>query len=151
MEKKTTVWGLGNEVYGDDAVGIVVVQKLNALPLPKHMEAYSCYTVPGNYVARLRGHTGRLIIVDAADMDITPGEFRRFSMDEIADVSFTNHDMPLNLLLADLRDTTTIIGVQTERVELGAPLSLSVEGAATRLAELIRLEKFEEIPPLVTR
>lgn len=149
IKQFTAVWGLGNELYGDDQVGIRVCQNLAKMDQERRFDVCLCYTVPGNYVARLRKNTpSMLIIVDASDMDITPGEFRRFSLDEIADVSFTNHDMPIDLMLEPYRKITTVIGIQPQRVELGSPMTSLMVKTASVVAEIILAEKTFEIPKL---
>ncbi len=149
MIGKTMIWGLGNELYGDDQVGIEVCRKLMEMDADGRLEISICYTVPGNYVSKaIRLRPSRLILVDASDMGLKPGEFRRFSLDEIEDVSFTNHDMPIDKMLAPLSPITTVIGIQPQRVELGAPLTDLMEKTATTVAGMIARGEVDHIPRL---
>lgn len=145
---KTMIWGLGNELYGDDAVGVIISDRLKRTP-PADTVVYTCYTVPGNYVYAIkRERPEKLILVDASDMGLTPGDFRRFSIERISDVSFTNHDMPLNLMLSQFNLETFVIGIQPERVVLGAPLSAKVASAAKKIEEILRRGDTGKIAPL---
>ncbi|MCF4112959.1 MULTISPECIES: hydrogenase maturation protease [Dethiosulfovibrio] len=145
---KTMIWGLGNELYGDDAVGVIISDRLKVTP-PADTVVYTCYTVPGNYVYAIKKESPeRLILVDASDMGLMPGDFRRFSIERISDVSFTNHDMPLNLMLNQFDLETFVIGIQPDRVVLGAPLSVKVASAAEKVERILRRGRAYEIAPL---
>lgn len=149
MDDKIMVWGLGNELYGDDQVGIEVCRKLMDMDVQRNLETFICRTVPGNYVSKIgKSKPSRLILVDASDMGLAPGEFRRFSLKEIKDVSFTNHDMSIDLMLEPFQDMVTIIGIQPQRVQLGAPMTPSLEKAAIAVAKIILEGKFDDIPEL---
>lgn len=149
MNERTMIWGLGNELYGDDQVGIEVCRKLMKMDIDGILDISICYTVPGNYVSKaVKLRPYRLILIDASDMGLNPGEFRRFFLDDIKDVSFTNHDMPIDRMLAPLSHITTVIGIQPQRVELGAPLSELLDRAATIVARIIVRGEVEDIPRL---
>lgn len=145
--EKITLWGLGNELLGDDAVGMIVIKKLKALRVTD-MELYICGTAPGNFLGKLKNPPDKLVLVDASDMGLKPGEFRQFGLDWVNEVSFTNHDMPLNLILGGYRDITTVIGIQPLRTAIGAPLSEALEKASDRLAKLLAERRFKDIPVL---
>lgn len=149
IKAKTMVWGIGNELYGDDQVGIAACRYLLEMDLEEILDVFLCYTVPGNYVSKIEKHRPtQLIILDASDMGLAPGGFRRFSLSEIKDVSFTNHDMPINLMLEPYQDITTIVGIQPKRVELGAPMTSLLEKTALTVARIILEGRLEEIPAL---
>lgn len=149
MNDRIMIWGLGNELYGDDQVGIEVCRKLMKMDTGGTLDISICYTVPGNYVSRANKlRPSRLILVDTSDMGLNPGEFRRFSLDDIGDVSFTNHDMPIDVMLASFSQITTVIGIQPQRIELGAPLTKLMEDTATRIARIIARGDVDSIPRL---
>jgi hydrogenase 3 maturation protease len=129
-------WGVGNALLGDDAVGCRVAELLAERGIP----AVDCGTTPENYVPALSKKPPRvLLIVDAVDMGLPPGEYRKLSLEESGAAADSCHGVPLSLLLAPFAELFEIIvlGVQPASLHLGAPLSAPVEEAARRLAEWI--------------
>jgi len=131
------IWCLGNILLGDDAVGYRVAELL----LEKNISGVvDCGTTPENHIALLRRHPpSTLLIVDAADMGISPGELRRLSIEELEAVATVSHNIPVSLLLSPFAGKFEIIvlGIQPAVTRLGAPLSEAVENAAHRVADLI--------------
>ncbi len=140
------IWGLGNELRGDDAVGVWISERLRQDPSLKGL-VHTCFTVPGNYVAVLRRERPeRLILVDSADMGLPPGSVRRLPLGRTADVSFSNHDMPLELMLASFSVSVTVIGIQPQRTDLGAPLTEAVLNSAQEVLEALRNDDLDRFP-----
>jgi hydrogenase 3 maturation protease len=102
--------------------------------------AVDCGTAPENYVAALGKNPPRaLLIVDAVDMGLPPGEWRKLSLDELDAAADSSHGVPLSLLLSPFADSVeiTVLGIQPASFRLGAPLSDAVEKTASRVAEMI--------------
>jgi hydrogenase 3 maturation protease len=121
---------------GDDAVGCRVAELLAERGIP----AADCGTTPENYLPTLRKNPPRaLVIVDAVDMGLPPGEYRELSLKDLDAAADTSHGVPLSLLLSPFEDfmEITVLGIQPESLRLGAPLSDAVEKAAFRAAALI--------------
>jgi hydrogenase 3 maturation protease len=130
------VWGVGNVLLGDDAVGCRVAELLAERGIP----AVDCGTAPENYIPALSKNPPRaLLIVDAADMGLPPGECRKLSLEELDAAADATHGIPLSLLLSPFagRFEITVLGIQPASLRLGAPLSEAVEKAALRAADLI--------------
>lgn len=149
MRVKTMVWGIGNAIYGDDRAGVEVSERLKKNP-PDNTSIYTCYTVPGNYIIKIKKDSPqRLIIVDASDMGLSPGEIRQFSLSRIADVSFTNHDMPLSMMLLPFKSLeVTVIGIQPERVTLTEQITEKTLKAVETVTQLIQSDRIDEIESL---
>jgi hydrogenase maturation protease len=133
------VWGVGNVLMGDDAVGCRVAELLAERGVP----AVDCGTTPENYVPALNKNPPRALwIVDAVDMGLPPGECRKLSLKDLMGLDAaadSSHGIPLPLLLSPFEDfmEITVLGIQPESFSLGAPLSDAVEKAAFRAVELI--------------
>jgi hydrogenase 3 maturation protease len=141
------VWGVGNALLGDDAVGCRVAELLAERGIP----AVDCGTAPENYVAALSKNPPRaLLIVDAVDMGLSPGECGKLSLEELDAAADSSHGVPLSLLLSPFAELFEIVvlGVQPASLRLGAPLSEPVEKAAIRIAEWI--SGSGEQPPIPT-
>ncbi|MDR1378349.1 MAG: hydrogenase maturation protease [Synergistaceae bacterium] len=144
-EEKPWVWGVGNVLLGDDAVGCKVAELLLERGMPG---VVVCGTMPENYVATLRKISPRtLLIVDAANMGLAPGEFRRFSVGELNAVMDSSHGIPLSVLLGPFMDSIEIVvlGIQPSTLRLGASLSEAVERAAHRVTDLISRNEWREV------
>ena len=74
------ILGLGNSLRGDDGAGPAVVAALSSMDLPPHVELLDGGTPGLETVLLLEGYE-RVIIVDAADIGLEPGEWRRFTPD----------------------------------------------------------------------
>jgi hydrogenase 3 maturation protease len=136
---------VGNVLLGDDAVGCRVVELLRERGV---RGAVDCGTTPENHAAALRKDPSRvLLIVDAADMGLPPGECRKLSLGELDSVMESSHGVPLPLLLADFMDSIEIaaLGIQPSTLQLGAPLSDAVEKAALHVANLIAQGKWRDV------
>jgi hydrogenase 3 maturation protease len=130
---------------GDDGAGNVVAARIRR---PGWI-AFDCGTVPENFTGKVKDlHPEILVLVDAADMKILPGEFRLVPPEHIADVAFGTHALSLRILidyLAPYADRILFIGIQPEHVEPGSSLSDTVQRGVERLARLIEREEFDRL------
>ena len=142
------IWCLGNVLLGDDAVGCKVAELLRA---KKITGVVDCGTTPENYIASLRTQPpSTLLIIDAADMGISPGELRRLSIEELDTAATVSHNIPLSLLLSPFVGIfeIAVLGIQPAMTRLGAPLSEAAEKAASHVTDLIESGEWETIQRL---
>ena len=142
------IWCLGNVLLGDDAVGCKVAELLHA---KKITGVVDCGITPENHIAALRAQPPSiLLIVDAADMGISPGELRRFSIEELDTATTVSHNIPISLLLLPFVDVFEIVvlGIQPATTQLGTALSDAAEKAARRVADLIKLGEWKRVQKL---
>ena len=71
----TCVVGVGNEMRGDDAVGLAVVRALSGT-VPEGVAVLECEGEPVSLLSAWEGHA-RAIVVDATQSDAEPGTIRR--------------------------------------------------------------------------
>jgi hydrogenase 3 maturation protease len=139
------LFGIGNPLLGDDGAGPFIASQMKG----SCWEVFDCGTAPENFTGKVTAlHPEILILVDAADMQINPGEFRVVSPGRIADVAFGTHSLPLGVLidyLAPCAGRIIFIGIQPGVVSPGASLSPEVREGSLRLARLIRAESFDDI------
>lgn len=142
------LWGIGNPLNSDDAAGPVLADRIKA-KAPEWLNVFNCETVPENYLAPLgRISPETLIIVDAADMGIDPGEIRRMTLKDFSNVSFSTHGLPLDIMLEGYNPAVIIIGIQPSSRDLSMELSPPVMNALDRLEELILSRKWATIPDI---
>jgi len=161
---KTLIIGLGNPILGDDGVGWVVAEKVQAaladpqsgIPDPQSVEV-DCASLGGlSLMERLTG-AERVILVDAIFTGTQPvGTVRRFLLDELPDLSAGHsasaHDTSLRNALQVGRDmqvplpddeNVIIVTVEAQAVydfsqELSPAVAAAVPLALQQVLELLR-------------
>jgi hydrogenase maturation protease len=121
----TLVFGWGNPSRGDDAIGPLFVERIEALALPG-VECLTDFQLQVEHALDLKGRQ-RVLFVDASLATAT------FEVKPIApekDASFTTHAMTAQAVLKVYRDLededpppTWLLAVGGRDFELGAPLS----------------------------
>lgn len=118
--------GIGNELRGDDGVGNVIAREI-AESKPEGWLSVPCETVPENFTGLVKQHRpGLLVLVDAADMGLQPGEFRIIPPEKLDSDVLGTHGMPLRHLVTYLRPyagKTIFIGVQPGKMTMGKGMS----------------------------
>jgi hydrogenase maturation protease len=130
------VIGVGAEHRGDDAVGIEVARRL------KNVDAVTCQGGSLNLIDLWEGWSD-VVIVDAMRSGAEPGTIKRFDGlgDRLPSSSFvtthalaTGEAIELARVLDRLPPRLTVIGIEAGCVDLGAPMSPQVRGAAEQVA-----------------
>ena len=144
---------VGSVLRGDDAVGPFVAKLYKENELEGWMLVEGDQT-PENELGYLRRlHPKRIVMIDAADMELEAGEIRLIKAEDVkTSFLFTTHSMPITYLLGQLEeacDELVFIGVQPAQTEFFAPLTESVrESAKTIYHSLLKGSDFSEIAPL---
>jgi hydrogenase 3 maturation protease len=140
--------GIGNPLNGDDGVGIYVAERFRKddwIPL-------ACGTAPENFTGIIRKtRPSCLVLIDAAAMGISPGEYRIIPRHRIADVSMGTHQLPLSMLIDFLSDSAgqiVLIGIQPGRVATGEEISPQTREGANRLVHELLFGRIDRIPVL---
>lgn len=128
---------VGNGMMGDDGAGVLLAQMLRDHPL----EGWSILnggSAPENVAHHLRdADVRRVLVVDAADMDLPPGSIRRIDAARLEDpFLLTTHTLPLSFLIESLREfvpQVDLVGIQPSIVAFGFPISEEVRLAVDQL------------------
>jgi len=158
--RATLVIGLGNPLRGDDGVGVRVAQMLATQALPPDVEVVDGGTQGLGLVNLMEGRR-RVILVDAADVGRAPGEFVRFTPDEVrllgdeAHLSVHAGGLRDALLLAQalqvLPDEVIIFGVQPAHLEWDSALSPEIEATLPDLIAAVLEESVDSDEWIVAR
>ena len=136
---------IGNNDRGDDGVGNYIASEFSH----PDWRVLDCQTVPESFSGVVtREKPDKLVLVDAADMKLAPGEIRRIRPDNIREVNTGTHSMPLYLLINHLAEYTrdvTFVGIQPESAEYEAGISPKVMRAAELVVELIKKNRLDRI------
>jgi hydrogenase maturation protease len=138
-----TVLGLGNELLGDDGLGVWIVRALHAQRLPEHVELIEAGAAGLNLLNLIeRAHA--ILAIDAAEMGAPPGTHRWISPQHLRapqGPALSLHDASFveTLWLAQQFSRippTTIFAVQPAALERRAELSPTL---AATLPHLVRI------------
>jgi len=144
---------VGNSLMGDDAAGPLLASLLAQAPA-RDWQVVNGGSMPENEVQHVRSlRPQRVLIVDAAEMDLRPGEIRIVDEDIIAEQLFlTTHTLPLTFLLKLLRDFAPVVQllvIQPALVAFSYPMSPDVRRAVElihkNLAEGVDLDTYTRL------
>ena len=135
---------IGNRDGGDDAVGPYIADNLK-----DEFTAIDAGVVPENYTSVVKKHNPKnLIIVDAVDMNLEPGEIRLVPKDKIGKMHISTHGIPISVLFDYLEqyiEKILIIGIQP--ASMSGELTDVVKKSAEKLIDLIKKRQFDKIKP----
>ncbi len=147
---RVAVLGIGHELQGDDAAGVLIARHLQSLIRPTEERLIICAgPAPENCSGSLRRFEPDLVLmIDAAQMDEVPGTVQLISCQDITGVGSSTHTLPLHILAkyltSELGCAITLLGIQPAFVEFGeiSPLMQTVVPAiAQRLAIVLGGDK----------
>ncbi|MCH1917932.1 hydrogenase maturation peptidase HycI [Shewanella sp. A3A] len=144
---------VGNSMMGDDGAGPLLAQKLAAEPLAGWL-VLDGGSAPETETVRIRELKPQtLLVIDATEMGLNPGELRMVDPDCISEMMLmSTHSMPLNYLIDDLKeavDEVVMLGIQPDIVGFCYPMSPAVSDAVTQLEQLLRQNRWRDIAELV--
>ncbi len=156
------VLGVGNPMKGDDGIGPAVASRLASLcsepgasPAEDgspHIIALNCGTTPENYTSVVRRVQPQwLVIVDAAEMDISAGACRIIPHERVGALGLSTHSMPLSLFMSyvsDLVDEIMLVGVQPVATTFGSELSQEAVAAIDALVACVMQGRLRDLPLL---
>jgi hydrogenase 3 maturation protease len=141
------VFTVGNGMMGDDAAGPLLAQKMKCTPL-ENWEVLNGGNAPENYMAQVREMApAQVLVVDAADMDLEPGEIRLIDEDQVSNpFIMTTHSLPLTFLMQSMRvfvPKVELLGVQPNIVAFGYPMSTQVVQAVEEIYIYLKQDRWE--------
>jgi hydrogenase 3 maturation protease len=137
--QRLAIMGIGNLLRGDDAVGVEIVKQLSGR-VPSHVATFDCGTVPENFMQELESfRPTHVLMIDAANLETSPGKARLIPPEKIAGVALSTHSMPLSLLASiiqqELKAEVILLGVQPYNTAFGEGLSPALLKASKHIIE----------------
>ena len=138
---------IGNIDGGDDAIGPYIADKLQS---NKHITVINCGTAPENYTSSIKKYNPkRLIIIDAVEMDLEPGEIRIVPKEKIGRMHISTHGIPISILMDYLEkhiEKIFFIGIQPKTIS--GKITNQVKKSGNKLVKLIKNQNLKEIKTL---
>ena len=136
---------IGNREGGDDAVGPYIADKLK-----DDFTVLDCGTTPENYTSVVKKYSPKnLIIVDAVEMRLDPGEIRIVPKEKIGVMTISTHGIPVSVLIGYLEqyiESIFFIGIQP-KVMTGKMTDI-IRRSADQLIYMIITRDIEKIKVL---
>jgi hydrogenase 3 maturation protease len=140
---------IGNKYGGDDGIGPFIANKIKDIENDK-IFVIDCGTNPENYTSVIkRINSQNLIIIDAVEMDLEPGNIRIINKEKIGLMHISTHNIPISLLINYLEKYVKniyFIGIQPKK--MSGSLSNEVIKSANKIIEYIKKGKIKTIKKL---
>jgi hydrogenase 3 maturation protease len=137
---------IGNPQGGDDAVGPYIARKLKEL----NINVIDCGTTPENYTSVVKQiNPKKLIIIDAADMGLKPGEIRIVPKEKIGVMTISTHGIPTSVLMNYFEKyikEVILIGIQPQN--MSGEMTTKIKEKARFLVESIKDKKINTLSVL---
>jgi hydrogenase 3 maturation protease len=138
----THVFGIGNPLKQDDAVGLEVISSLRRRLRPgsrKAVKVHGLTASPERLIADLASKGERILLIDAVEAQKEPGTIVCARLSETKFGFFATHNVPLRLVpgIAENAADTYVVGIQPESVAFGEGLSDVVRESSEKLVEMI--------------
>ncbi len=140
---KMMVFGIGNEMMGDDAAGSLVARELRMMLQDSDHDSFAevlvAGTNPENFSGLVRNKKPDLVIfIDAADMGRPVGEIAFLNHKDMHSMMHSTHTMPLSFLGNYLEKITgakvIAMGIQAGQIQLEVPMSRPVAESVKSIA-----------------
>ncbi|CAD5243723.1 hydrogenase 3 maturation endopeptidase HyCI [Thermococcus camini] len=142
--KRVVVCGIGNEVRGDDAFGVLVAERLKELVKSPNVLILNCGEVPESYTGKITKFEPDLVVfVDAVDFGGEHGEVILADPEGTLGEAVSTHSLPLKVLVGYLKTRLNaefvLIGCQPAVLGLfQEPSEVIIERAKTLAESLAR-------------
>ena len=140
---------VGNRDSGDDSVGPYIADKLKKIN-DKDFLTIDCGTIPENYASVvISKKPENLIIIDAVEMRLNPGEIKIVPKEKIGVMHISTHGIPISVLINYLEQyvkNIILIGIQPKVIS--GKISEPVKKSAKKLIDIIKNYEFYKIEKL---
>ena len=139
--RRAAVVGVGSLIRGDDAAGMLVVDRLRARGMEGAL-LVSAETVPESYTGEIEAFGAtHVLLVDAADFGGEPGEARIIPKERVGGFSVSTHSLPLTVFINVIEKTVgakvALLGIQVEDISFGVEASEAVKRASALVADAV--------------
>jgi hydrogenase 3 maturation protease len=145
--KRVALLGVGSELRGDDAAGILVsgqLEKECRKISPKGtFRVFTGSTAPENLTGEIkRFKPDHLIIIDSADTGKKAGAIVLIDPERVSGVSFATHQLPMKILVDYLIKSIgckiSIIGIQSKRLDFGSSPSKEIQKSVRIISDTLK-------------
>ncbi len=137
--KRLLIMGIGNRLRSDDAIGPLLIDRLQGKVTAKLLDAGD---VSENYLGVIESVQPEIILVaDAVDFGGRPGEMVLLGLDQLSKANSTTHSSSLHLLFKALQldplPEILIIAIQPANIDFGESISPPVNETLEAVARIL--------------
>lgn len=145
--KRITVLGIGSDLRGDDAAGMLIAEELDKFrkrtTLKVKVKVLFGATAPESLTGAIKKtKPTHLLIIDAADTNKAPGTVVALDAQTVGGVSFSTHSLPLKImidfLLKDCPCAVTVLGIQPKDLDFGSAVSVPVRKSIKEISAMLQ-------------
>ncbi|WP_297551284.1 hydrogenase 3 maturation endopeptidase HyCI [Thermococcus sp.] len=141
-KERIVICGIGNDMRGDDAFGVLVAERLKGLLDNPNVLVINCGEVPENYTGKIKDFKPDLVVfVDAVDFGGEVGEYIIADPEGTIGEGVSTHGLPLKFVTQFMKTMVkaefVLIGCQPGSTGLFQEPSELIKKRAERLAELL--------------
>jgi hydrogenase 3 maturation protease len=141
-KKRIVICGIGNDIRGDDAFGVLVAERLKELVKNPDVIIFNCGEVPENYTSKIANFSPDLVVfVDAVDFRGEMGEFIIADPEGTLGEAVSTHGLPLKFVTQYMKTFINadfvLIGCQPGSMGLFEEPSELIKERAEMLAGLL--------------
>lgn len=127
--------GIGNVLKKDDGVGVYVSKNISE---KKKIGSLTVEVSIENYIGKINTlNPDVLVLIDAMDLQKTPGSFTIRPVEEITGYTTNTHNISLDKVAALFKCKAFILGIQSLSVGFGEGMSKEVKTTADHLIGII--------------
>lgn len=138
---KLVIFGIGNPLKGDDALGLEILRSLRG-KVPGSVKIIKGGIAPENFIGKIaRIRPSHVLLIDAALFGGKPGEAKIFTIENVPSVTISTHMIPLYMVAELIREETgakiILLGIQPKNLNLGEEISREIRESIEEIAEII--------------
>ncbi|MFA5157094.1 MAG: hydrogenase 3 maturation endopeptidase HyCI [Candidatus Omnitrophota bacterium] len=141
---RVAVLGVGSDIRGDDAAGVIVAERLGRKMANRRRKfrVFIGATAPENLTGQIRQFKpSHLIIVDSADFGKPAGRVKLIETQDFGGASFCTHKLPLKIMIEYLvrllKCEIIVIGIQPKSFTFCSRPTKAVAAAITQVCSAI--------------
>ena len=151
-QPRVALVGIGHELRGDDAAGVVMARMLGTQPHSNALQIIEAGTAPVNCCGQLlRWRPDLIVFLDAADMGEEPGAVRWLYWPEVIAGTGSTHNFSLGVLAEyltrEMGCPVSLLGIQPADTAVGtslsAPVAIAVQRTVRALLDILSLANGE--------
>ncbi|MCX8150514.1 MAG: hydrogenase 3 maturation endopeptidase HyCI [Candidatus Bathyarchaeota archaeon] len=141
--KTVVIAGIGNPIRFDDFVGVKIVQDLQG-HISKNVHLIECETVPESFMDEIiELKPSHVLLIDAAIMQLSPGEVRLFDADKVANFpAISTHMLPLRVFCEYITKMSggklALLLIEPKKFDFGEGLTAEVEKTAEKIVKVLK-------------
>ena len=142
------VLGIGNILLCDEGVGVRVIEQMQKLQIPDHVELVDGGTAGADLLDVL-AERQKVIIIDAVQADCKPGTMLRFTIDDLIHpngVGMSLHEIGLGEALTMTKQLgcapkdVVVFGIKPKNIECGLELSAEIAASVPKVIDMVLAE-----------